>query len=318
MPISSSRNRLTQQSRSDLDTENTPHHAHEGSTNSKSNVVSNTPSSAKHRETTKSAQAHIHHYNGPSVKSAKESIKSHTGASSSRDNISRETIKPRRVTLPHIQKLRNENTAGRSLSHDSAVNQRIRAYRHHTYEKPRSVHHPDSQANTSKSSHHPGQRQSAHQHHKKRRAKLKKEKEGDDITLRNIRYFSSHPDPAPLTICLSYPGVEMTHKELLDAIQSSGTIDAEDIHSIQFVDMNCILGTAGVDNRWLITVKDFDARYLLLRDCIWINDDPLHFRLLDEVNMEDYKEYKRRMATLESDAHVSAVERLLAMHNQQM
>ncbi len=214
------------------------------------------------------------------------------------------TRKPRKVKLPSIDKLKLENKP-RSLSHDSAaVHNRSGKPKQQHIVKPKSIHHYPHQG------HHSGH------HHRHKKRKSKKEKEGDDIVLRKIRFFSSRPEPAPLTLCLSYPGVDLSHRELLDAITSTGTIDKEDVKSIQFVDMNCILGTAGVDNRWLVTLKDFETRYLLLRDCIWIDNDPLHFRLLDDVNMEDYKEYQRRMATLESDEHVSALERLLALHGQ--
>ncbi|XP_072033014.1 uncharacterized protein [Amphiura filiformis] len=214
-------------------------------------------------------------------------------------------IKQRKVTLPSIEKLKIDdkttvcgNVVGRSLSHGSATAHQ--SAKHHHIVKPKSIHH------------HPGHQQHHRHHHKKR--KSKKEKEGDDIVLRKIRFFSSQPEPAPYTLCLSFPGVDLSHRQLLDAITSTDIIHKEDVKSIQFVDMNCILGTAGVDNRWYVTVKDFDTRYLLLRNCIWIDNDPLHFRLLDDVNMEDYKEYRRRVVTLQSDEHVSALERLLALH----
>ena len=168
---------------------------------------------------------------------------------------SKDAVTPRKVTLPSEEKLQTvdkkttkvtvtQNVVGRSLSHGSAMNkhQPLSSF-HHV--KVKSLHH------------HPGHR-AAHPHKKR---KPKKEKEGDDITLRKIRYFSSHPKPAPFTLCLSYPGVNLSHRELLDAITSLGTIAKDDIRSIQFIDTNCILGTAGVDNRWLVTVKDFDTRY---------------------------------------------------------
>ena len=163
---------------------------------------------------------------------------------------SKDAVIPRKVTLPSTEKPKidkmtkvtvTQNVVGRSLSHGSAMNK----------------HQPLSSTVKVKSHHHhPGHR--AHPHKKR---KPKKEKEGDDITLRKIRYFSSHPKPAPFTLCLSYPGVNLSHRELLDAITSLGTIAKDDVRSIQFVDMNCILGAAGVDNRWLVTVKDFDTRY---------------------------------------------------------
>ncbi|XP_033641771.1 uncharacterized protein LOC117302083 [Asterias rubens] len=193
------------------------------------------------------------------------------------DGTAREQEK---VKLPFITRIQN-SLFGRSRSHDSTVasidNQQPRnTPRHSRYRRKK---------------------------HKSRSA---------EFSLRKIRFFTEPPVLSPLTICFAYPGVDLNHHDIVNAIQSMHTVGIDDIESIQFVDMNVILGTAGINNRWLIKVKDFDTRYLLLCDGLKINGEYVIIRKYDDLNMEDYKEYQRRKDTLASDEH-NAVQRLL--HN---
>ncbi|XP_041452785.1 uncharacterized protein LOC121405873 [Lytechinus variegatus] len=134
----------------------------------------------------------------------------------------------------------------------------------------------------------------------------------DQFALKKIRFFNAPPKPAPLTLCFSYPGYDLIHRDVLDGIKKRRPIEVKRIKSIQFVDMNVVLGAAGVDNRWLITLKDHDARYKLFRDGLSIKGERVFLRRYDDVNFEDYRDYLRRKNTLQSDAH-TAVQRLLSL-----
>ncbi|XP_038077054.1 uncharacterized protein LOC119744923 [Patiria miniata] len=189
-----------------------------------------------------------------------------------------------KVKLPLITRIQN-SLFGRSRSHDSAVDKTKDAQP----PSPRTPHR---------------RRFRHHKHHKPA---------SPEFALRKIRFFAAPPEPAPLTLCFTYPGVELTHRDVIQGIQSMHAVDVDDIESIQFVDMNVILGTAGVSNRWLIKVKDYDTRYLLLCDGFKIHGEYVILRKYDDVNMEDYREYMRRKDTLASDEHRDAVQRLLAV-----
>ncbi|XP_022109286.1 uncharacterized protein LOC110989304 [Acanthaster planci] len=188
-----------------------------------------------------------------------------------------------KVKLPLITRIQNR-LFGRSHSHASAV---------------------DKSRDTQPSPGTPRRRRFRHHKHHKSAS--------PEFALRKIRFFAAPPEPTPLTLCFSHPGVELTHGDIIRGIQAMHTVSVDDIESIQFVDMNVILGTAGVSNRWLIKVKDYDTRYLLLCDGFKINDEYVILRKYDDVNMEDYREYLRRRDTLASEEHRDAVQRLLAM-----
>ncbi|XP_071503462.1 uncharacterized protein [Diadema antillarum] len=134
----------------------------------------------------------------------------------------------------------------------------------------------------------------------------------DKFALKKIRFFRAPPQPAPLTLCFSYPGYDLTHKDILTSIKRRQPIPIDKVQHIQFVDMNVVLGAAGVMNRWLITVKDNEARYRLIREGLYINGERVFLRRYDEVNFEDYRDYLRRKSTLQSAEH-TAVQRLLSL-----
>lgn len=134
----------------------------------------------------------------------------------------------------------------------------------------------------------------------------------DHFALKKIRFFNAPPQPAPLTLCFSHPGYDVTHMDVLEGIKERGAIEVSRIKSIQFVDMNVVLGAAGVDNRWLITLESQNARYKLFRDGLSIKGERVFLRRYDDVNFEDYRDFLRRKNTLQSDAH-TAVQRLLSL-----
>ncbi|XP_030845606.1 putative uncharacterized protein C19orf81 homolog [Strongylocentrotus purpuratus] len=100
--------------------------------------------------------------------------------------------------------------------------------------------------------------------------------------------------------------------DVLEDIKKRRAIEVSRIKSIQFVDMNVVLGAAGVDNRWLITLENQNARYKLFRDGLSIKGERVFLRRYDDVNYEDYLDFLRRKNTLQSDAH-TAVQRLLSL-----
>ncbi|XP_033100523.1 putative uncharacterized protein C19orf81 homolog isoform X2 [Anneissia japonica] len=138
-----------------------------------------------------------------------------------------------------------------------------------------------------------------------------------DFSMRKIRFFSKQPESRPLTVCFPYPGVDLSHREVLDAIKGTRLVDVNQIESIQFIDMNTVLGTAGADNRWLINVKDYDTRYLLLRDGMRIKNTYVNIRRYDDVTNDEYRDFLRRKSILESDA-TNAIQRLLDMSAKDM
>ncbi|XP_071942823.1 uncharacterized protein [Antedon mediterranea] len=139
-----------------------------------------------------------------------------------------------------------------------------------------------------------------------------KSRQMQEFSMRKIRFFSEQPELRPLTVCFPYPGVDLSHRDVLDAIKGTRLVDVNQIESIQFIDMNTVLGTAGADNRWLINVKDYDTRYLLLRDGMRIKNAYVNIRRYDDVTNDEYRDFLRRKSILESDA-TNAIQRLLDM-----
>ncbi|XP_078000611.1 uncharacterized protein LOC144453208 [Glandiceps talaboti] len=142
---------------------------------------------------------------------------------------------------------------------------------------------------------------------RERRRREKNKKKTHDISFRNIRKFKNPPESYPFTICFTYPGVELTHSDVIKALEDDvRCIDLDNIESIQFIEMNVIVGTAGLDNRWLITVKDSDTRHILLGTSLFIGGKYVYLRHYDDVLSEDYREFQRRRTVLESEEQQAA------------
>lgn len=134
--------------------------------------------------------------------------------------------------------------------------------------------------------------------HKKDKSKVLSE---SNISFRNIRKFRDPPESLPMTLCFTCPGVEILHSDVISALCKVPLIDKSEIDTIQFIEMNVVVGTAGRDNRWLITVKNDNALRILHKRSLLIAETPVFLRLYDEVLNEDYEEFLRRRAMLNSE-----------------
>ncbi|XP_070554880.1 putative uncharacterized protein C19orf81 homolog [Ptychodera flava] len=142
---------------------------------------------------------------------------------------------------------------------------------------------------------------------RERRRREKAKKKGYDIAFRNIRKFRGSPEPYPFTLCFSYPGVDLTHSDVIDALRNDvRQIDMEHIEKVEFIEMNVMIGTAGLENRWLITVNDPDTRIGLHGTCLFVGGKYVYLRYYDDVLNEDYREYQRRCTVLESEEQKAA------------
>nr|XP_039260245.1 uncharacterized protein LOC120336594 isoform X1 [Styela clava] len=155
-----------------------------------------------------------------------------------------------------------------------------------------------------------------------------------------IRKFLKMPPSRPKVVCFDYPGVDLTHVDVKRAIEKAipGAFESGKVVSVQFENVNVKLATGGLDNRWLIELRDFATRNLLIKnglaiDCPekhslvdlkilappksdestttsgdeeeFITFPPIKYpkkvevKLNDSVSMEEYKLYLRRTAAEE-------------------
>ncbi|XP_006897407.1 PREDICTED: putative uncharacterized protein C19orf81 homolog [Elephantulus edwardii] len=118
-----------------------------------------------------------------------------------------------------------------------------------------------------------------------------------DRELPSIRKFATPPTAQPLCLCMeTLPEEDFTHLEVLEALEAEipGIMESGRVSSIRFENMNVICGTAGLRNRWLITVTDFQTRSRLLRS--GISPRGLAHQLVrhDELQLGDYRLHLRR------------------------
>ncbi|XP_071846796.1 uncharacterized protein [Apostichopus japonicus] len=136
-------------------------------------------------------------------------------------------------------------------------------------------------------------------------------RKGDkDFAFRKIRVFSKLPELEPLTLVFSTHNESLTHHDVLKGLQVVQRITNEDLKSIQFIDMNVVLSSAGVPGRWLIRVKNHPACQILLDQGITVKDERISLRRYDDVNAEDYGAFLKRKTMLESAQH-SEIQKLI-------
>ena len=68
--------------------------------------------------------------------------------------------------------------------------------------------------------------------------------------------------------------------------------------NLQYIDRNVLLGTKGLDNRWLITFNAQEARDELMRQGLIFFNKKITLRRYDDIMAEEYAEYQRYDRTL--------------------
>ncbi|KAM8927774.1 uncharacterized protein C19orf81 homolog [Pelodytes ibericus] len=123
------------------------------------------------------------------------------------------------------------------------------------------------------------------------------EYEALDHEMPSIRKFPNSPPAQPLTLCMQCsPEKDFRHLDILKSIEDivPKAFEMGRVSKIQFENMNVTCGTAGGENRWLITESDFQLRNVLLRSGLVIGAEYFPLRQQDDVMVEDYRMHLRR------------------------
>ena len=116
----------------------------------------------------------------------------------------------------------------------------------------------------------------------------------NDGVMRTVVLFTEPPKPSPLSVCFHYPNNFLTHRYVLDQIKNQiHTVPNGYVTALQFVDRNVLHGSAGLENRWLITLSCPEARDQLLRMGIKLFNRKINMRRADEIMNEEYREYQK-------------------------
>ena len=65
------------------------------------------------------------------------------------------------------------------------------------------------------------------------------------------------------------------------------------VDKLQYIERNVLLGTQGLDNRWLITFNVQEARDELMRHGMTFFNQRVTLRRYDDIMAEEYAEYTR-------------------------
>ncbi|XP_029781533.1 putative uncharacterized protein C19orf81 homolog isoform X6 [Suricata suricatta] len=123
------------------------------------------------------------------------------------------------------------------------------------------------------------------------------EYEALDRELPCIRKFPTPPSAQPLCLCMeTLPEEDLTHLQVLEALEARlpGAMESGRVTSIRFENMNVICGTAGRQDRWLITVTDFQTRSRLLSCGLRVRGLEHPLVRHDELLRADYRLHLRR------------------------
>ena len=109
-----------------------------------------------------------------------------------------------------------------------------------------------------------------------------------------VVHFSRPPAPHPRTLCFHFPGTLLTHRQVLDGARARLRADGgleDHVDSVQFLDRNVLHGSQGLDNRWLVTMRDAQAVDRLLLLGMQFFNRSVVLRRYDDVLAEEYEEY---------------------------
>ena len=111
---------------------------------------------------------------------------------------------------------------------------------------------------------------------------------------RAVVHFQRKPLSAPLTVCLDHPGTALSHKHLLNLIKAALIrIPDARVTSMTFVERNVFLGTRHLDNRWLVTLNNKQAKDELLRTNILLYDKKKQFVKYDDIIVREFEQFMR-------------------------
>jgi len=156
----------------------------------------------------------------------------------------------------------------------------------------------------------------ATQQQNQRRTSSALQNKGDDISAANIgkagagdagsqlslKYmkFKAPPEKRPLTVCIDYPGVALSHNEVREAVDEAIMFLKLNVfatvRAIQFVPRSCILGAPTCKNRWLITVGDLHTLHELMISGLNLRGEHIPVRRYDMVMQEEYQIFQQLQA----------------------
>lgn len=122
---------------------------------------------------------------------------------------------------------------------------------------------------------------------------------GSQLSLKYMK-FKAPPEKRPLTVCIDYPGVALSHNEVREAVDEAIMFLKLNVfatvRAIQFVARSCVLGAPTCKNRWLITVGDLHTLHELMISGLNLRGEHIPVRRYDMVMQEEYQIFQQLRA----------------------
>ena len=120
---------------------------------------------------------------------------------------------------------------------------------------------------------------------------------GKNGMSRAVVRFSGPPERHPTALCFHFPSTFLTHRFILDGVKEKiHLMTCNSVSSIAFVERNVLLGSRGLDNRWIITLASAEVRDELLRVGLFLYNRRVSLRRYDEVLQEEYRDFQEFVA----------------------
>lgn len=114
----------------------------------------------------------------------------------------------------------------------------------------------------------------------------------EKISSTKVMWFSEPPARKPLSIIFDYGSVDITHKEIMDEVNKSlkGT---GQVVEVEFVPRSVHFSSVYVENMWIVSLTNKDAKYHTISSGIHVNDQKIMPKSYDEYINLEYEKYIR-------------------------
>lgn len=114
----------------------------------------------------------------------------------------------------------------------------------------------------------------------------------DKVASSKVMWFSAPPTRKQLSVVFEYAGFDLTHETILEeankSLQSVGQIV-----EVEFVPRSVHFGSVYVQNLWILTLNDKDAKYYTISHGIEISGQKVVPKSYDEYIYTEYEKYIR-------------------------